>query len=172
MVVWITNKKSFKDMVIGEGGLFEHWGVQHLEEWAWLKVTRHGEPMSKIDGVWRKPYEIAVVGQKMTTSAHSQDSTPVVVRRVLVGVPDAHSRKPNLGEVLEAVHGRGTGKRVGLEIFARNMTAGAWGWGDQVLEYQDVECWEEREEEVEMQPGVETVEEGCGERVESGGNDT
>jgi N6-adenosine-specific RNA methylase IME4 len=36
-----------------------------------------------------------------------------------------------------------------IEVFARNLTAGWWGWGDEVLLFQRRECWVDEEEEEE-----------------------
>jgi len=66
-----------------------------------------------------------------------------VKRRVLVGVPDLHSRKPNLKSIFEQVMKKE--KYEALEVFARNLTAGWWGWGDEVLKFQSEEYWIEGE---------------------------
>lgn len=131
--IWVTNKPAFRDMVLGEGGLFEGWGVQLVEEWIWLKVTSAGEPISELGSMWRKPYEILLVGRR----GAFPDSD--VKRRVLVGVPDLHSRKPNLKSIFEQVMKKK--KYEALEIFARNLTSGWWAWGNEVLKFQSDECW-------------------------------
>jgi N6-adenosine-specific RNA methylase IME4 len=124
-------------MVLGERGLFEEWGVQLVEEWIWLKVTSTGEPISELSSMWRKPYEILLVGRR--TISRNGD----VKRRVLVGVPDLHSRKPNLKSIFEQVMKKE--KYEALEVFARNLTVGWWGWGDEVLKFQSEEYWIEGE---------------------------
>ncbi|PMD16103.1 MT-A70-domain-containing protein [Hyaloscypha hepaticicola] len=131
--IWVTNKPAFRDMVLGEGGLFEGWGVQLVEEWIWLKVTSAGEPISELGSMWRKPYEILLVGRR----GAFPDSD--VKRRVLVGVPDLHSRKPNLKSIFEQVMKKK--EYEALEIFARNLTSGWWAWGNEVLKFQSDECW-------------------------------
>jgi len=131
--VWVTNKPAFREMVLGENGLFEKWGVQLIEEWIWLKVTSSGELISELSSMWRKPYEILLVGKKGVFTS------PDVKRRVLVGVPDLHSRKPNLKSVFEEVMKKE--KYEALEVFARNLTAGWWGWGNEVLKFQSDEYW-------------------------------
>lgn len=123
-------------MVIGEGGLFEQWGVVLVEEWIWLKTTKCGEPICALDSTWRKPYEVLLVGRR----GGAVDGE--VKRRVMVGVPDLHSRKPNLKSVFERVSLLEKDVQVDcLEIFARNLTAGWWGWGNEVLKFQMEECW-------------------------------
>jgi N6-adenosine-specific RNA methylase IME4 len=87
--IWITNRPSFRDLVLGEDGLFEQWGVQLYEEWIWVKTTENGEPVVALDSLWRKPYEIFLLG-KRDTSTHEPRA------RVILGVPDIHSRKPCL----------------------------------------------------------------------------
>lgn len=134
--IWITNKKAFRDMVLGTGGLFEQWGVGLVEDWIWLKVTSVGEPFSDLNGRWRKPYEILLVGRK---GANSDVDVSDVKRRVLIAVPDLHSRKPNLKEVFERMIEKE--KYEALEIFARNLTAGWWAWGDEAVKFQREECW-------------------------------
>jgi N6-adenosine-specific RNA methylase IME4 len=138
IAIWVTNKNIFREMVLGEGGLFELWGVGLVEEWIWLKVTENGEPICKLDGLWRKPYEILLVGRRGGEGG--------VKRRVIVGVPDLHSRKPNLKELFgfERLGLLGKEKR-GLEIFARNLTGGWWGWGNEVLKFQGEDTWVDRD---------------------------
>ncbi|KAF7886030.1 hypothetical protein EAF00_010133 [Botryotinia globosa] len=200
--IWITNKPAFRSMILDEGGVFDHWGLELIEEWIWLKVTSNGEPMCEISGTWRKPWEILLVGRKKDergsvgvgdsefktsvgneglniekeydlegsnqsspsslpspspllspspsqtpsqSQSQSENSNLSIKRRVIIGVPDLHSRKPNVrflfGQLLGLQDYRG------LEIFARNLTAGWWGWGNEVLKFQNDDAW--------------VVEEGC-----------
>jgi N6-adenosine-specific RNA methylase IME4 len=134
---WVTNKAAFREMVLGEGGLFQEWGVHWVEEWIWLKVTSSGEPISELSSMWRKPYEILLVGKKGIPAGGE------VKRRVLIGVPDLHSRKPNLKSVFEQVMKKG--KYEALEVFARNLTTGWWAWGNEALKFQSEEYWIEDE---------------------------
>jgi N6-adenosine-specific RNA methylase IME4 len=128
--IWVTNKAAFREMVLG---LFEEWGVHLVEEWIWLKVTSSSEPISELGSRWRKPYEILLVGRKGAPSDGG------VTRRVLIGVPDLHSRKPNLKSLFQQVMKKE--KYEALEIFARNLTAGWWAWGDEALKFQGAEYW-------------------------------
>ncbi|RDW69838.1 hypothetical protein BP6252_08858 [Coleophoma cylindrospora] len=132
VAVWVTNKSAFHEMLLEEGGLFQAWGIKWIEEWIWLKVTTTGEPICEIDSAWRKPYEILLIGRK--TNKPVSD----VTRKVVVGVPDLHSRKPNLkalcAELLPSQY-------EALEIFARNLTSGWWSWGNEVLKFQTEEHW-------------------------------
>ncbi|KFY33778.1 hypothetical protein V494_07324 [Pseudogymnoascus sp. VKM F-4513 (FW-928)] len=176
--VWITNKESFRDLLLGkdgEGGLFEGWGIELVEEWVWLKITADGEPMSPIDGTWRKPFEILLVGRKVCTEevnmnqceagpqteldvipdgragvddASTSEEWPCsqptpVKRRVIIAVPDMHSRKPNLKALFQPLLPNSTVPLRCLEIFARNLTAHSWAWGDEALKFQRLESWTE-----------------------------
>ena len=124
---WITNRASIRDTALQA---FQAWDVQLIEEWAWLKITVAGLPVTQIDGLWRKPYEILLLGRKHSEEAQWSDSD--VQRRVIVAVPDLHSRKPHLRSLMEPflpVVYRA------LEVFARNLTVGWCSWGDEVLKY-------------------------------------
>ncbi|KAF4634513.1 hypothetical protein G7Y89_g3592 [Cudoniella acicularis] len=133
--VWITNKAAFRDMLLGEGGLFDEWGIELGEEWVWVKVTKKGETVSKLNSLWRKPYEILLVGRRREEGIQSTE----VKRRVIFGVPDLHSRKPNLKSVFKKV--MELERYEALEIFARNMTDGWWAWGNEALKFQMNEHW-------------------------------
>jgi hypothetical protein len=83
------------------------------------------------------------------------DEAHEIKRRILVAVPDLHSRKPNLRELIERIFfsssetgTRGNpeqGKRCceysAMEVFARNLTAGWWACGDEVLRFNWAEWW-------------------------------
>ena len=123
---WVTNKFSVRVAALEA---FAAWGVQLVEEWAWLKTTVHGVPVTEIEGLWRKPYEILLLGKRK----EGMESLPGnVQRRVIVATPDLHSRKPNLKALIEPI--MPVNYRA-LEVFARNLTSGWWAWGDEVLKY-------------------------------------
>jgi N6-adenosine-specific RNA methylase IME4 len=169
--VWITNKPAFRELLLGkdgEGGLFEYWGIERIEEWIWLKITSGGEPVTAIDGTWRKPYEILLVGRKLAESKSQQaqggrdgeshiqsnggekkepeedqdpeSESPAVRRRIILAVPDLHSRKPRLAELFRAHF---PSPPHSLEIFARSLAADSWSWGDEVLKFQHLSHWTE-----------------------------
>lgn len=73
----------------------------------------------------------------------SRNSNLPIKRRIIIGVPDLHSRKPNLKFLFRQLLGLRAGDEEyrGLEIFARNLTAGWWGWGNEVLKFQDERAW-------------------------------
>lgn len=138
---WITNSPRARERVTEA---FETWGVELFEEWVWLKTTATSVPVADIEGVWRKPYEILLVGRQVD---HSMKNNPVgctmeqpKFRRVIVAVPDIHSRKPCLKELLESVIPQPQNYRA-LEVFARSLTAGWYSWGNEVIKYNWKGYW-------------------------------
>ncbi|KAL8666290.1 MAG: hypothetical protein Q9202_001559 [Teloschistes flavicans] len=137
---WITNKKSARATALR---LFESWGVTLVEEWAWLKTTIHGEPIVDVEGVLRRPYEILLVGRSRDLAFDdfgNPGSVALAKKRLVVGVPDLHSRKPCLKTLIEPMLKDKSSHRA-LEIFARHLVAGWWSWGDEVLKYNWEGCW-------------------------------
>lgn len=131
---WITNKASSREAALAA---FEDWDVEVIEEWIWLKTTIKGEPVHGINGIWRKPFEVLLLGRKVDRLGGPQlggSVTKEIVKRLIVGVPDLHSRKPCLKELVEPLMPDARNHRA-LEIFARNLTAGWWAWGDEVLKF-------------------------------------
>ncbi|CAF9913813.1 hypothetical protein IMSHALPRED_001452 [Imshaugia aleurites] len=124
---WITNKASVRDTAMES---FQTWDVQLIEEWAWLKTTVDGLPITQIDGLWRKPYELLLLGRKGSDEAQGSESD--IRRRLIVAVPDLHSRKPHLKALIEPMLPKTCRA---LEIFARHLTAEWWSWGDEILRY-------------------------------------
>jgi N6-adenosine-specific RNA methylase IME4 len=136
VAMWITNNVAVRNRALA---IFEDWDVAMFEEWIWLKSTVEGESVSPVDGIWRKPYEVLLLGRKrdsLLPDVHEPSSSGggAMPRRLVVGVPDLHSRKPCLKELLEPLVPDPRDYR-GLEIFARNLTAGWWSWGDEVLKF-------------------------------------
>lgn len=184
VVVWITNREGFREIVLGSekeeesgggggdgrggggrgGGLFRKWGVELVEEWVWIKTTVKGEPICALEGGWRKPWEGLLIGRRKNGNGEGGNGNETrrgeVKRRIIAGVPDLHSRKPNVRGLFERLllQDQNGGLRGGLvwgverqevrsaEIFARNLTAGWWSWGDEVLKFQAEECWADEEE--------------------------
>jgi N6-adenosine-specific RNA methylase IME4 len=132
--VWITNKEALREHVLGPGGLFETWNVGLIEEWIWIKTTTKGEPMFDIDGAMRKPYEILLLGRAAPNSWTTMTHAPTVKRRVIAAVPDIHSRKPCLKQLLEPYLVDPTDYSA-LEVFSRYLVRGWTSWGNEVLKY-------------------------------------
>ncbi|KAI1845738.1 hypothetical protein JX266_008103 [Neoarthrinium moseri] len=133
VALWVTNKPAVIDLLRSPGGIFDLWGLEPIGEWIWVKVTNSGEPIVDPQSSWRKPWERLLIARKKGGTARLDAE-----RKVIFGVPDLHSRKPNLrrlfGNTLPEDY-------VGLEIFARNLTAGWWSWGDQTLMFQHRHHW-------------------------------
>jgi len=144
VAIWITNKSTVRELVLGQDGIFACWGFELVEEWIWLKTTIHGEPVTSLDGLWRKPYEVLLVGRKRKHAVPSPSEeinghkTPK--RRVIISVPDLHSRKPCLKGLYESVLFNGTDYRA-LEVFARHLVAGWWSWGDECIKFNGEGYW-------------------------------
>ncbi|KAJ5779216.1 hypothetical protein N7457_006936 [Penicillium paradoxum] len=154
--IWITNaEKSRRAAYEALRGA----GFCVSEEWVWVKTTWDGRPISELDGLWRKPYEILVIGCKDGHHVERDDDSPlsqadltrmseaITTRRVIAAVPDLHSRKPNLKAIFEQVFFTSghTQSYSALEVFARNLTAGWWAAGNEVLRFNARECWVDSE---------------------------
>ncbi|KAK3990069.1 MT-A70-domain-containing protein [Cladorrhinum sp. PSN332] len=140
VAVWITNTPKFYTLLIS--ALFKEWDVELVGEWVWLKVTTKGEPILGFESEWRRPWERLVLGRK-----RGGVNKGAVGSKVIIGVPDLHSRKPNLRKVFEEEEALLEKGYQGLEVFARNLTADWWGWGDECLKFQGREWWIEEGEE-------------------------
>ncbi|KXS97288.1 hypothetical protein AC578_4588 [Pseudocercospora eumusae] len=156
--IWITNKASIRDLVLNEEyGIFATWGIKLQEEWLWLKTTISGETVTPLESVWRKPYEVLLLGRKQrpglvgyatvsTSGEHANIdgdmhksgkvamSADVCKRRVLISVSDLHSRKPCLKQLIERIMTDLENYRA-LEVFARHLVAGWWSWGNECLRF-------------------------------------
>lgn len=135
VAVWVTNKPSVVQLLTGPTGMFAEWGLEQVDEWTWLKVTTAGEPIIDINSAWRRPWERILIARRRGSGRKLPCRG-----RVIISVPDLHSRKPNLRGVFEDILTQGYR---GLEVFARNLTAGWWSWGDQALKFQGPEHWVE-----------------------------
>jgi N6-adenosine-specific RNA methylase IME4 len=138
--VWITNKEALREHVLGPGGLFETWNVGLIEEWVWIKTTTRGEPMFDIDNVMRKPYEILLLGRAAPNSWTTMTHASTIQRKVIAAVPDIHSRKPCLKELLEPYMPDST-EYSALEVFSRYLVSGWTSWGNEVLKYNWDQYW-------------------------------
>jgi N6-adenosine-specific RNA methylase IME4 len=116
-----------------------------------VKTTISGEPVTSLDGLWRKPYEILLLGRAPGSRLEAVRNLEEeeVVQRVIFGVPDLHSRKPCLKEIIEGlsiIEKRG----MVLEVFARCCIAGWWSWGNEVLKFAWDGYWDENENKEEI----------------------
>ena len=161
---WVTNSVAARDEALRA---FAVWDVSLIGEWVWVKTTVHGEPVTAVEGLWRKPYEVLLVGRRRATDeedgTHNPDGNTMVepdhdsvaeeqpqpvLRRLVVAVPDLHSRKPCLRALLEPLLPRHAESRA-VEIFARCLSRGWSAWGEEVLRFS----WEGSWQDVEVRPG-------------------
>jgi len=134
IAVWVTNSARAVETLTSPSGIFAEWGVELVGEWTWLKVTTGGEPLVGLEATWRRPWERLLIARK-----RGGQGGPVP-GKVVMAVPDVHSRKPSLRALLEELL---PVEYQALEVFARNLTAGWWSWGDEVLLFQGREHWVE-----------------------------
>ena len=128
IAIWITNKESIRTSVMAA---MKHYGFGLIARWSWLKIAANGEPLYPLHGLWRKPYEILLLFR--------QGEHPVQLdNRVIVGVPNEHSQKPCLKALFEPLLPQ---PYQALELFARNLVAGWWSIGDEVLKFQHTSYW-------------------------------
>ncbi|KAE8335554.1 hypothetical protein BDV24DRAFT_169116 [Aspergillus arachidicola] len=145
--IWITNsakaRKIAYDAIQGAG-------LSVCEEWIWIKTTTNGDPITPLDGLWRKPYEVLVIGRRQQAGSLDKRGGGIVTRRFIAAVPDVHSRKPNLKEIFEKIffadgspspQSEGRTAYSALEVFARNLTAGWWACGDEALKFNSEKWW-------------------------------
>ncbi|KAG4305541.1 hypothetical protein PORY_001097 [Pneumocystis oryctolagi] len=122
--IWVTNKKSVHHFV--ENKLFKKWNMIKCGSWCWLKVTDMGEPIFDIHSLNRKPFEEIIFAQ-FTKAEKMQFS-----KKIIAAVPDLHSRKPCLKNLLNSlIH-----NYKGCEIFSRNLISGWLSIGNQTLKAQ------------------------------------
>ncbi|MCJ1369114.1 hypothetical protein MMC20_000322 [Loxospora ochrophaea] len=152
LLLWTTNATRVRTAALA---LLAAWNAVLIEEWVWLKITAAGEPVTAVEGAWRKPYEVCLVGRadgdansyvdsnnEATIPSHEAKPPPsaiaaatapaAVPKRLLIAVPDLHSRKPAAKTLAEGVLGLQPGEYRGLEVFARGASAGWTAWGDEV----------------------------------------
>lgn len=132
VAVWITNKSAIRTTVLDR---FRTLDMVLWEEWVWVKVTSTGVPVTQLDGIWRRPYELCLLFRR---ASQPPDMMVRPRRRVIAAVPDLHSRKPSLKPLLEQLL---PDDYQALELFARSLTAGWWSWGNEVLKFQSVDNW-------------------------------
>ncbi|KAI1409656.1 MT-A70 family [Hypoxylon sp. FL1857] len=135
VAVWVTNRAAVTDLLTSPSGIFSEWGIEPIGEWVWLKITSSGDPIFDLESQWRKPWERLLLGRKKGSTLKAPIPT-----KVIMGIPDVHSRKPNLRPLFQDML---PDNYSGLEVFARNLTAGWWSWGNEVLYFQQRHHWAE-----------------------------
>ena len=138
--IWITNKEGLRNHVLGPGGLFEAWGVGLIEEWIWVKTTVRGEPMFDLASAVRKPYEVLLLGRAAPNSWTTVSHVPMPKKRVVAAVPNMHSQKPCLKELLEPYMPDAQDYSA-LEVFSRHLVSGWTSWGNEVIKFNWDKYW-------------------------------
>ncbi|KAF9283219.1 Methyltransferase-like protein 4 [Mortierella alpina] len=168
VAVWVTNRAKVKKVVVEK--LFPSWGLELVAHWYWLKVTTKGDPVLSLENRHRRAYEGILIGRRTTPQkkASPQVSSDVprsrIERRLIVSVPNQHSRKPSIFKILEdeffpksstAASSKGSassavsnpdqvpdqGREASVtlnrvELFARNLEQGVISWGNEPIRYQ------------------------------------
>ncbi|OJD19398.1 hypothetical protein AJ78_00668 [Emergomyces pasteurianus Ep9510] len=164
VAIWITNSMKSRSATLSA---LEACGLHSFEEWIWVKTTIDGQPASPPDGLWRRPYEVLILAHKEKHLAQDCKGEETrghceIKRRVIVAVPDIHSRKPNIKELVETIffssateafrktqdvgrENHPTRPYSALEVFARNLTAGWWACGNEVIRFNWEGWWDEKE---------------------------
>ncbi|KAF2463322.1 MT-A70-domain-containing protein [Lindgomyces ingoldianus] len=138
--IWITNKSSLRDYVLGPGGFFDKLNVAFFEEWLWIKTTAKGKPMFTLSSLLRKPYEVLLLGRAAPNAWTKMRHAERIKRRVIAAVPDIHSRKPCLKELIEPLMPDKSDYSA-LEIFSRYLVEGWTAWGNEVIKFNWEDYW-------------------------------
>ncbi|KAG0129563.1 MT-A70-domain-containing protein [Tuber indicum] len=156
--IWITNKPKFRSFVLEN--LFPQWGVELVGEWVWVKITACGEPIFDMESRTRRPYEVLMFGRmrkkrsvgeggvrrramrklgaERGEEAGGDAAVEVFPRKTILAVPDVHSRKPCIKELIER---HLPPEYNACEIFGRNLTEGWVTWGDEAIKYNWNSYW-------------------------------
>lgn len=131
--VWVTNRPAHRKAAVE---FVESLGLNVFAEWVWGKVTPDGSwtvPLNTGIGNGRRPYEVMLLARR--SSVKSVDYQ----RQVVFAVPtQEHSRKPHGWNELVA---EAFGAVTKLELFARELKAAWWSWGNEPLKFQDLAWW-------------------------------
>ncbi|RPB04215.1 MT-A70-domain-containing protein [Choiromyces venosus 120613-1] len=159
--IWITNKPKFRAFVLEK--MFPQWGIEFVGEWVWVKITSSGEPIFDMGSRMRRPYEVLMFGRTRGnvgkggvdrhvtkkrrveegevgagSGAGIGDAVQTFPRKTILAVPDLHSRKPCIKELIEPYLPL---EYNACEIFGRNLTEGWVTWGDEAIKYNWSGYW-------------------------------
>ncbi|XP_055715967.1 N(6)-adenine-specific methyltransferase METTL4 isoform X2 [Phlebotomus papatasi] len=132
VAIWCTNNKSHLEDILNK--FIPRWGLKHLTQWLWMKVTKEGEPICAFaDEEKKQPYERIIVAMK-----DSQENAPLadkIPRDVsVVSIPSSiHSHKPPLMDIFKPYLPQNPKC---LELFARYLNPGFTSVGLEVLKLQ------------------------------------
>ncbi|XP_057814942.2 methyltransferase-like protein 2 isoform X2 [Cryptomeria japonica] len=128
VALWVTNREKLRTFV--EEELFPAWGITYAASLYWLKVREDGHMISELDLAHHKPYECILVGyihKQGNDVGHKLIAKMPPDKHVVISVPGDHSRKPPIGRPKPVR---------GLELFARELSAGWTSWGNEPLFFQ------------------------------------
>ncbi|VDN01954.1 unnamed protein product [Thelazia callipaeda] len=95
---WVTNNEKFLKFV---DDMIEHFGLEKIATWRWLKVTNSLEPISAFNSHHKLPFENIVFACHPSAVSYYVE---IVDEFVLISTPSAiHSRKPPLFPILQAL---------------------------------------------------------------------
>ncbi|UZJ54515.1 hypothetical protein CBS101457_003835 [Exobasidium rhododendri] len=123
---WITNHAKVQRFVLTK--LFPAWGLTHVGQLVWVKVTAGDESRSIPGGQLvfpsnnkqgRKPYEILLLASTKPTMKRAVE----VETRLFASVPLGHSRKPAVFPLLRDYLPSSSACNV-YEVFARTLVSG------------------------------------------------
>jgi N6-adenosine-specific RNA methylase IME4 len=120
---WVTNHAKIQRFILTK--LFPGWGLHHIGQLVWIKVTAEDKsksipggqlvfPLKNKQG--RKPYEILLLG-------HTKDHPLKSQTRLFASVPLGHSRKPAVLDLLQSFLSPSQQLNV-YEFFARRLFPG------------------------------------------------
>ncbi|KAJ3703408.1 hypothetical protein LUZ61_007113 [Rhynchospora tenuis] len=132
VALWITNRQKLQDFVVKD--LLPAWGMSHVTPFYWLKVKPDGSLIGDLDLFHHRPYEFLLLGY--VNVDFNSECMHLKESRVIISVPGAYSRKPQLGKLLaEYIPGQRPSRCI--ELFARELVAGWTSWGNEPLHFQD-----------------------------------
>lgn len=110
--------------------------------------------VSPLDLAHHKPYECLLLGylpskigstsEESVQFTGSREHADLPDKFVLISIPGDHSRKPPLKSLLSKhIPGQRHAER-GLELFARELSAGWTSWGNEPLRFQHLNYFRER----------------------------
>ncbi|CCX04555.1 MT-A70-domain-containing protein [Pyronema domesticum] len=145
VAVWITNAGRVRK---GVEGLWKKWGLEERAEWCWVKITTSGEAVVSLEAEGKRGYEVLLMGARKGEASLAAPLARLLENKVVVGVPEVHSRKPCLRKIVE----KEMPGHKGVEVFARCLTEGWTSFGDEVVRFNwegwwgdEVECGEDDE---------------------------
>jgi N6-adenosine-specific RNA methylase IME4 len=100
--------------------------------------------MLDMNSSFRKPYETLLLGRAAPNSWTAMGPAPEIKRRIIAAVPDIHSRKPCIKELIEP-YMPDPNDYAALEIFSRYLVEGWMSWGNEVVKFNWDYYWSKEE---------------------------